>query len=158
MLRLGAAAILHVPRHPRNLHPMTAPRLVVLRGSRLYCFHRAIFTSTPVSRAVMTHTQGSDAQRGAPTIRSRTPGRSDAAGRCYTAGHSSTASEQASDNERCRLVAVFRSSYSSTPTCARFESVRCHTFITESTFALADLPLWSQSQGGTGRPQPTEFQ
>ena len=136
--------------------------LVTVTPAGLYCpagdFH--VDPHLPVPRAVLTHAHADHARRGAQRYLVAAPGRALAALRLgedadieaipygqplrlgavtvslHPAGHVLGAAQVRMEHHG--QVCVISGDYklASDPTCAPFEPVRCHTFITESTFGL----------------------
>ncbi len=139
----------------------TANDLIVLRPEGLYCppgnfyidpwrpVERAIITHAHADHARLGHAKYLTAETGIGVLRSRLPG-IDAQGLAYgahlviegvdvslhPAGHVLGSAQVRVEHGGRVWVASGDYKVEPDPTCARFEPVRCDTFITESTFGL----------------------
>jgi putative mRNA 3-end processing factor len=162
--------------------------LIVQRAEGLYCPQGGFYVDPwrPVARAVITHAHGDHARHGnahylcasegAPFVRARLGDISlqsvaygetlrigDAAVSLHAAGHVRGSAQVRI--EAGGEVWVVSGDYKLAPdsTCAPFEPVRCHTFITESTFGLPiyrwqppqivldEIDAWWQENAAAGR-------
>jgi putative mRNA 3-end processing factor len=167
---------------------MTAPGLVVLREAGLYCPAGDFYIDPwrPVTRAVITHAHGDHARFGSERYLSAAPGIgclrarlgdvslqplaygervmiNDIALSLHPAGHVLGSAQVRIEHRGEVWVVSGDYKLESDPTCEPFESVRCHTFITESTFGLpvyrwaaqadlfAEINRWWSSNAMLGR-------
>jgi putative mRNA 3-end processing factor len=156
----------------------------------LYCaagdFH--VDPWLPVDRAVITHAHGDHlrpgsrtylcAAPGLPLVRHRLPAEASVSGlafgdsvdivgvrlSCHPAGHVLGSAQVRIEHRGEVWVASGDYKLAPDPTCAPFEPVRCHTFITEATFGLpifrwrppdettAEILAWWREMRDAGRP------
>lgn len=168
--------------------PLTTDALVVLTDSGLYCpagdFH--IDPWRPVSHAVITHAHGDHARSGSDTYLAASPGAAVLRARLgdislqalpygqrltrngvtlslHPAGHVLGSAQIRLEHRGEVWVVSGDYKLEHDRTCAPFESVRCHTFVTESTFGLpiyrwtaqsevlADINQWWATNAAEGR-------
>ena len=149
---------------------MTTQRLVVLRESGLYCPPGDFYIDPwrPVARAVITHAHGDHARIGSDLYLTAAPGASvlrarlgdvalqslaygerllvnDVAISLHPAGHVLGSAQVRLEHRGEVWVVSGDYKLEHDATCAPFESVRCHTFVTESTFGLPIYRWTAQS-------------
>ena len=150
---------------------MTTQRLVVLRESGLYCPPGDFYIDPwrPVPRAVITHAHGDHARSGSETYLTAASGASvlrarlgdvslqplaygerllvnDVALSLHPAGHVLGSAQVRLEHRGEVWVVSGDYKLERDATCAPFESVRCHTFVTESTFGLPIYRWTAQSR------------
>lgn len=157
-------------RTNRHKHVDKASDVIIARPEGLYCPAGAFYIDPwrPVERAIVTHAHADHAraghgryltaQAGLGVLLARLPG-IDAQGLPYgeqieingvrvslhPAGHVLGSSQVRVEHAGRVWVASGDYKIEPDPTCAPFEPVRCHTFITESTFGLP-VYRWEPSQ------------